>query len=61
MDLHAAQSTGERRRSPTTFATMFCFALACALMIGSLIAPDKQQRTGQPAAPLTWHSATWNS
>lgn len=55
MDLQASQSTNPR---PTMgkLATLFCFALACVLMIGSLVAPERSQRIGQPGAPLSWNS-----
>ena len=58
MDLQAGHIMGNRRQTMTTLATLFCFALACALMIGSLMAAHKAERTGQSGTPLTWNSAT---
>ena len=57
MDLQASQSTSGYRPTLTKLATLFCFALACALMIGSLMAPHSSQRIGQPGTPLSWYSA----
>ena len=56
MDLQTSQSTTNLRPTMGKLTTLFCFALACVLMIGSLVAPERSQRIGQPGAPLSWNS-----
>ena len=58
MDLEAANSTSDRRQTLTTLATLFCFGLACALMIGSLMMPGKPQHADRPDQPLSWNLST---
>ena len=53
MDLQAAQSMGGQRQTLTTLATLFCFALACAFLIGSLMLSGKLGHSGQPGSPLS--------
>jgi hypothetical protein len=57
MDLQTAQTMTGRRLTMTKLATVFCFALACALMIGSLMSPGKSDRLSQPQSPLSSNSA----
>lgn len=57
MDLQAGQPMSTRRQTLTTLATLFCFALACAFMIGSLMMPEKQH-SGQSGTPLSANFAT---
>lgn len=41
MDLQAAKLSNRRSWSYFTIAAAVCFAVACGLLIGSLVAPDK--------------------
>ena len=53
MDLQATESMSGKRSPLTTLVTLFCFALACALMIGSLLMPGKLDHRGHTVAPLS--------
>jgi hypothetical protein len=41
MDLQASQLTSEKRWSLAKLAAFICFAVACALLLGSLFIPSK--------------------
>ena len=50
MDLEAVQMMSGKRWSMTRLAVVLCFALTCALLIGSLISPSKNGSPGTLSA-----------
>lgn len=58
MDLQSVNMLGGSRWSIARLAAVACFALACALMVGSLIVPAKTFSLGAVAKPALWQSQT---
>jgi hypothetical protein len=61
MDLQSAQLARGRRGMLPKLLTLFCFALACALLIGSLVAPVRAKGFHHAAAALTTQATASNS
>lgn len=56
MDLQTVNMLGGNRCSITRLAAIACFAVACALMIGSLIVPTKTYSVGSFGKPAQWNA-----
>jgi hypothetical protein len=54
MDLQAAELLSGRRWSTVKLAALVCLALACALLIGSLLMPARAEADARQNQPLTW-------
>ena len=52
MDLQAAEMLSGKRWSLTKVTALVCFALACGLLIGSLLTPAKAEAGPVPDASL---------